>query len=78
VQEGLFLYTHNLSPYDGGVFYQASLNLTKLRARLTDIAAGAASAAVVRPHTVFSLLPLYKRAIYCPGPPLRPFPHTDS
>ena len=22
VQEGLFLYTHNVSPYDGGVFYQ--------------------------------------------------------
>lgn len=22
VQEGLFLYTHGLSPYDGGVFYQ--------------------------------------------------------
>jgi len=27
VQEGLFLYTHDLSPYDGGVFYQASPNL---------------------------------------------------
>ncbi|KAI4196778.1 MAG: hypothetical protein LQ350_006348 [Teloschistes chrysophthalmus] len=24
LQEGLFLYTHNVSPYDGGVFYQAS------------------------------------------------------
>ena len=24
VQEGLFLYTHNVSPYDGGVFHQAS------------------------------------------------------
>jgi phosphatidylinositol glycan class U len=22
VQEGLFLYTHNVSPYDGGVFHQ--------------------------------------------------------
>lgn len=22
VREGLFLYTHTLSPYDGGVFYQ--------------------------------------------------------
>ena len=22
VKEGLFLYTHNLSPYDGGVFHQ--------------------------------------------------------
>lgn len=27
LQEGLFLYTHGLSPYDGGVFYQAPLLL---------------------------------------------------
>ncbi|KAL8834887.1 MAG: hypothetical protein Q9176_007252 [Flavoplaca citrina] len=27
LQEGLFLYTHNVSPYDGGVFYQAPLFL---------------------------------------------------
>ena len=27
VQEGLFLYTHNLSPYDGGVFYQVSTSV---------------------------------------------------
>ncbi|KAL8927924.1 MAG: hypothetical protein Q9172_001150 [Xanthocarpia lactea] len=27
LQEGLFLYTHNVSPYDGGVFYQAPLLL---------------------------------------------------
>ena len=27
VQEGLFLYTHNVSPYDGGVYYQAPLLL---------------------------------------------------
>lgn len=27
VQEGLFLYTHNVSPYDGGVFHQAPLLL---------------------------------------------------
>ena len=26
VREGLFLYTHNLSPYDGGVFHQVSAN----------------------------------------------------
>jgi phosphatidylinositol glycan class U len=25
VQEGLFLYTHNVSPYDGGVFYQVCM-----------------------------------------------------
>jgi phosphatidylinositol glycan class U len=25
VQEGLFLYTHNVSPYDGGVFHQVAL-----------------------------------------------------
>lgn len=28
LQEGLFLYNHNLSPYDGGVFHQAPLLLT--------------------------------------------------
>ena len=28
MQEGLFLYTHNVSPYDGGVFYQAPLLLS--------------------------------------------------
>jgi len=27
VQEGLFLYTHNLSPYDGGLYHQAPLLL---------------------------------------------------
>lgn len=27
VQEGLFLYSHNVSPYDGGVFHQAPLLL---------------------------------------------------
>jgi len=27
VQEGLFLYTHNVSPYDGGVYHQAPLLL---------------------------------------------------
>ncbi|KAE9968344.1 hypothetical protein Vi05172_g5659 [Venturia inaequalis] len=27
LQEGLFLYTHNISPYDGGVFHQAPLLL---------------------------------------------------
>jgi phosphatidylinositol glycan class U len=27
VQEGLFLYAHNVSPYDGGVFHQAPLLL---------------------------------------------------
>ena len=27
LQEGLFLYTHGLSPYDGGVFHQVSLSL---------------------------------------------------
>src|ERR1700678_2005612 len=28
VQEGLFLYNHNVSPYDGGVYHQAPLLLT--------------------------------------------------
>lgn len=28
LQEGLFLYNHNVSPYDGGVFHQAPLLLT--------------------------------------------------
>jgi phosphatidylinositol glycan class U len=27
VQEGLFLYDHNVSPYDGGVYHQAPLLL---------------------------------------------------
>ena len=27
VQEGVFLYTHNVSPYDGGVYHQAPLLL---------------------------------------------------
>jgi GPI-anchor transamidase subunit U len=35
VQEGLFLYTHNVSPYDGGVFHQAPL-LLPLFAMLPD------------------------------------------
>ena len=35
VQEGLFLYTHNVSPYDGGVFHQAPL-LLPLFALLPD------------------------------------------
>jgi phosphatidylinositol glycan class U len=37
VQEGLFLYTHNVSPYDGGVFHQAPL-LLPLFALLPDAA----------------------------------------
>lgn len=28
VQEGLFLYHHNVSPYDGGVYHQAPFLLT--------------------------------------------------
>jgi phosphatidylinositol glycan class U len=28
VQEGLFLYNHNVSPYDGGVYHQAPFLLT--------------------------------------------------
>jgi phosphatidylinositol glycan class U len=28
VQDGLFLYNHNVSPYDGGVYHQAPLLLT--------------------------------------------------
>ncbi|KAI9831102.1 MAG: hypothetical protein M1819_005190 [Sarea resinae] len=35
LQEGLFLYTHNVSPYDGGVFHQAPL-LLPLFALLPD------------------------------------------
>lgn len=27
MQEGLFLYSHNVSPYDGGVYHQAPLFL---------------------------------------------------
>jgi len=28
VQEGLYLYNHNVSPYDGGVYHQAPFLLT--------------------------------------------------
>lgn len=28
MQDGLFLYNHNVSPYDGGVYHQAPLLLT--------------------------------------------------
>lgn len=28
MQEGIFLYNHNVSPYDGGVYHQAPLLLT--------------------------------------------------
>lgn len=37
LREGLFLYTHNVSPYDGGVFHQAPL-LLPLFALLPDLA----------------------------------------
>ncbi|KAI9656185.1 MAG: hypothetical protein M1821_004847 [Bathelium mastoideum] len=36
LQEGLFLYTHNVSPYDGGVFHQAPL-LLPLFSLLPDV-----------------------------------------
>lgn len=36
VQEGLFLYTNNVSPYDGGVFHQAPL-LLPLFSLLPDV-----------------------------------------
>lgn len=36
MQEGLYLYTHNVSPYDGGVFHQAPL-LLPLFSLLPDI-----------------------------------------
>jgi len=38
VQEGLFLYNHNVSPYDGGVYHQAPL-LLPLFSLLPDVAA---------------------------------------
>lgn len=38
VQEGLFLYTHNVSPYDGGVYHQAPL-LLPLFSLLPDVKA---------------------------------------
>jgi phosphatidylinositol glycan class U len=36
VQEGLFLYNHNVSPYDGGVYHQAPL-LLPLFSLLPDV-----------------------------------------
>jgi len=38
VQEGLFLYNHNVSPYDGGVYHQAPL-LLPLFSLLPDVKA---------------------------------------
>lgn len=38
VQEGLFLYTNNVSPYDGGVYHQAPL-LLPLFSLLPDVKA---------------------------------------
>ena len=37
MQEGLFLYNHNVSPYDGGVYHQAPL-LLPLFSLLPDVA----------------------------------------
>ena len=31
VQEGLFLHSHHVSPYDGGVFHQVGLHLLPLK-----------------------------------------------
>lgn len=31
VQEGLFLYNHNVSPYDGGVFHQVSIEFARVQ-----------------------------------------------
>ena len=36
MQEGLFLYNHNVSPYDGGVYHQAPL-LLPLFSLLPDV-----------------------------------------
>ncbi|KAL8935037.1 MAG: hypothetical protein Q9216_005610 [Gyalolechia sp. 2 TL-2023] len=52
LQEGLFLYTHNVSPYDGGVFYQAS---THTAMNLWIIADLALQAPIFLP--LFALIP---------------------
>jgi hypothetical protein len=53
VQEGLFLYTRNVSPYDGGVFHQVwspdLLSLVFTKSRYHGL--GAASSPYIRPTT---------------------------
>lgn len=33
VQEGLFLYTHNVSPYDGGIFHQVPPTILNIQCK---------------------------------------------
>jgi phosphatidylinositol glycan class U len=54
LQEGLFLYTRNVSPYDGGVFHQVwSLRslLSWSLLRSDTVALGAASSSYIRSIT---------------------------
>ena len=78
VQEGLFLYTHNLSPYDGGVFYQASLEPEFERQSFTKTTPGTPSTASIRPGTFYALLPCYQHSLCDPRRFVRRLPHHSS
>lgn len=53
MQEGVFLYTHNVSPYDGGLYHQAPL-LLPLFSLLPDATAYPLAATLL--YTVVDLL----------------------
>ena len=63
VQEGLFLYTHNVSPYDGGIFHQ--VKKTRLKLFHSSDIKGASPSTIIRPHTRRCLFTLDE-------PPLHP------
>ena len=48
VQEGVFLYTHNVSPYDGGVFHQVRLKRRCIQTSRLLTPLGATAVTVVR------------------------------
>lgn len=78
VQEGLFLYTHNVSPYDGGVFYQVrSIQASKLPDNLLTAILGASTPSTFRTHTFRPLLNHYGLPLHSSRPALRRRTHTD-
>ncbi len=79
VQEGLFLYTHSLSPYDGGVFYQANDSFIKSSCLGDADSAyvGTFVTAVIRARPFFGILHIHKHTVYFPGSSLRQRPHKN-
>ena len=73
VQEGLFLYSHNVSPYDGGVFHQVSLHPTDLRPDGTDTdRKGPSTSPSLQTHPSLLLLRRDQDPLHIHRPPLRP------